>query len=153
MTTEVKQKIIDAYKQLIKNDFYLLSVGVNERSITHKMAEYIQSQFPDYHVDCEYNRNGPDQKRLDSFKKSIQSDDADGTTVYPDIIVHHRNTQDNLVVIEAKKSTNNSMGDKEKLQAYKDDLGYRNAYFIIFPIRETLESFTEELIDELIEEI
>jgi hypothetical protein len=58
--------------------------------------------------------------------------------VYPDIIVHRRGKSgagDNLVVIEAKKSTTGQNGDKEKLRAYLRCLGYRHAFYVEFPIR------------------
>jgi hypothetical protein len=46
-------------------------------------------------VDPEYNRDGHEVKR------------SDGVIVVPDVIVHHRGTSDNLLVIEVKKSTTN----------------------------------------------
>lgn len=131
----VVEKIRAAYSRLILKDDHLFKVDANERSITHKLAEYIQSGFPGWHVDCEYNRNGTDTKRLDTFKKTIESNDTNAVSVYPDIIIHHRDTKDNLVVIEAKKSSNTGEDfDKEKLRAYKNDLGYMFAYKIAFPV-------------------
>lgn len=50
---------------LIKNDEYLLTNNLNERSITHKLAEHYQHLFPRWNVDCEYNRN------LDADKKIV----------------------------------------------------------------------------------
>lgn len=50
--------------------------------------------FPKWNVDCEYNRVKYD------FKK------VNGKLVNPDIIVHHRNTFVNLLVVEVKKSGN-----------------------------------------------
>jgi len=101
MEIPVKQKIIRAYRKLLRHDFYLLQVAANERSITHKFAEYLQREFPSYNVDCEYNRIGNDTKKLDGLlselkkvfsesKKEVPLDDEDATTVFPDIIVHHR---------------------------------------------------------------
>jgi len=51
-TPEIRQ----AVNYLIKNDAYLVDNEVNERAITHKLAEYIQYLLPEWHVDCEYNR-------------------------------------------------------------------------------------------------
>lgn len=39
------------------NDNYLLSNDVNERSITHKLAEHFTVFFQSWNVDCEYNKN------------------------------------------------------------------------------------------------
>lgn len=51
--------------RLIKNDRYLLENQANERSQTHKLAEYLQDALPEWNVDCEYDRNMNDPKRLD----------------------------------------------------------------------------------------
>ena len=101
----------------------LFDVGINERSITHKFAEYLQQEFPDYNVDCEYNRHGFDKKILEIPKNEYPSwDDKEAKTVYPDIVIHKRKTNsDNLVVIEVKKS-NSSQSlrkfDEKKLQVF-----------------------------------
>jgi hypothetical protein len=52
---EVRDKIIRAYRMLLSRDSYLLVADVNERSI-HRLAMYIQEEFPEYDIDCEYNR-------------------------------------------------------------------------------------------------
>lgn len=44
-------------KALFINDDYLLENNLNERTITHKLAEYYQKLFPNWNVDCEFNRN------------------------------------------------------------------------------------------------
>jgi hypothetical protein len=147
---EVRSKIETAYKKLLKKDLHLLEKDVNERSITHKLAEYLQSEFSEYHVDCEYNRNGLNKKVIDSFKEDIKSDDVEAVTVYPDIIIHHRGTNDNLVVIEAKKN-HNQEDDKKKLKLYIDILKYEFAYCIRFPIKQEVKEFAELRIDEFIE--
>lgn len=66
---EIRDKIIRAYKTLLAQDAHLLIVDANERSLTHRLAMYLQAEFPDYHVDCEYNRNGMNAKKLVEFKK------------------------------------------------------------------------------------
>lgn len=132
---EVKDKILRAYRMLFTRDSHLLVADANERSITHRLAIYIQNEFPEYDIDCEYNRNGLTPKRLDSFKKQIENNDSTGSSVFPDIIVHHRGTNDNFIVIEAKKSSTNLLHqdggnclcDNCKLRAYKIDLSYKYA--------------------------
>jgi hypothetical protein len=37
---------------------------------------------------------------------SIEANDTAAITVFPDIIVHHRGLEDNLLVIEMKKTIN-----------------------------------------------
>jgi len=55
---KIKEKVFNNIRLLIKNDFYLLEIGANERSVAHKLAEYLKQEFPNRHVDCEYNRHG-----------------------------------------------------------------------------------------------
>jgi hypothetical protein len=52
--------------------------------------------------------------------------DTDGVSVFPDIIVHKRNTKRNLVVIEVKKDTNRQdpQWDLKKLRAFRADPHY-----------------------------
>ena len=157
MDISIKQKIIQAYKKLLRHDVYLLQVTANERSITHKFAEYLQREFPSYNVDCEYNRTGIDSKTLDilksELKKEVPLDDQDATTVFPDIIVHHRGTKNNLLVIEAKKNVKDDPKDKIKLKAYKDQLAYQYAYAVTFPTGERVNDFTESQIESFIKPV
>lgn len=149
MINKIREKIINAYKLLLKNDSHLLIVDANERSITHKLAEYLQLEFPQYNVDCEYNRKGLGIKKLDSFKKNIKSDDTDATSVYPDIIIHHRGTENNLVVIEAKKLSNLG-NDDEKLLAYKKDLKYKYAFAVKFFVGDNFSIYKDRDLNEFI---
>lgn len=132
---EVRTRLETAYNVFLSRDAHLLAVNANERSITHKLAEYLQLEFPEWNVDCEYNRVGDLPKRLIGAVEPVLSDDTDGTTVYPDIIVHHRGSAENLLVIEAKKSTTAvGGGDTDKLKAYKSEHGYLFAYAVVVPV-------------------
>lgn len=112
---EVLSPTIDAVLAFLEVERDLLDVKVNERSLTHKLAEHLQSRFPDWNVDCEYNRLDEAVKVL-PMASNVLTDDIEGRTIYPDIIVHKRRHSDNLLVIEVKKSTNNSLDDQEKLK-------------------------------------
>jgi hypothetical protein len=88
---DVRECVINAICGLYRHDPELLDVNANERSITHKLAEHLQREFPNWHVDCEYNRLGSDTKRLQI--RSIGEpnvEDTEAKTVFPDIIVHHK---------------------------------------------------------------
>ncbi len=120
---DVKQRLIAAVCVLYRHDWQLLENNANERSITHKLAEYLQREFPDWHVDCEYNRRGYDNKKLLTAFKSDddQPDDIEAKTVFPDIIVHRRNTCQNLLVLEIKKvNGKTNTRDCEKLKGFTD---------------------------------
>lgn len=98
---EIQQKIKNAIERLFIRDHYLLEHNVNERSISHKLALYLQVEFGEaWNVDCEYNRSNQYVKKLLIIgPKHIRLDDMDAKTVYPDIIVHRCGKEDNLLVI------------------------------------------------------
>lgn len=140
---EVRDRFRSALAGFLSKDGDLLGLNVNERSITHCLAEHLHEAFPDYNVDCEYNRQGNETKRLPVGPTDCRSDDLDAVTVYPDIIIHKRGVQDNnLLVIEVKKSNaRNCSADNErdinKLQGFTDPRGeyrYKVGVFLILDV-------------------
>lgn len=140
---EIDRLLDQALKSLCEHDLLLFESDASERAICHRLALYLQDVFPDFHVDCEYNRhhNEPDlRKRLRSDDvlrasgRRPEIDDDDSVTVFPDIIVHRRNTNENLLVIEAKKTTSRipDAYDNVKLEAYQTEIGYRFGKFVQF---------------------
>lgn len=140
-----------AVETLFEKDKRLLVDDSNERSITHRLAIYLEQEIndlePDYEVDVEYNRVTEANGATDSIKKRvsydeltdscrgrrIQDDDTDAQTVFPDIIVHKRESSDhNLLVIELKKTSSTESGDcdKEKIVRFREDLGYKYGIFL-----------------------
>ncbi len=120
---DVRQRVIAAIIALYRYDRELLDKYANERSITHKLAEHLQREFPYWHVDCEYNRRGSDVKRLPSslLNGKTPTDATEARTVYPDIIVHRRGTRQNLLVIEVKKRSHALEEDEAKIKAFCTD--------------------------------
>lgn len=88
--------------------------------------------FKDWDVDCEYNRDGVNPKRIEQVALYPEPDDTEAKTVFPDIVSHKRGTKNNYLVIELKKSSNTAdrADDYKKLIGYKRDLGYEYAVFI-----------------------
>jgi hypothetical protein len=134
---DMEEKVNASLEALLKNDLFLLQNDVNERSISHKLAEYLQAGFPEWHVDCEYNRDHERTKQLTYPLPSEPIDSLKARTVYPDIIIHRRNTSHNLLVIEMKKETNierdDEEKDKNKLRAFlKNPYSYQHGLFIAF---------------------
>lgn len=140
---DVRERIHEAVRRLVAEEPELFAIDVNERSLTHRLAVYVESLFPEWDVDCEYNRNDADPKRIGDLRRRIEESGADqsfaedtlGRTVYPDIIVHRRRSKNNLLAVEVKKDTNRSVKDDidfDKLQAYLADpeLQYKHACFI-----------------------
>lgn len=132
--------VLYALETLLKRDAYLLEVDANERSISHRLAMYLQAHFAELDVDCEYNRDGIEPKKLRHLNLSPDSEDTDAQTVFPDVIVHVRGTRKNYLVIEMKKSTNNVPRkiDYAKLEGYKRELGYTYALFVELKVREDI---------------
>lgn len=87
---DIEKSIKTALDEFFEHEQYLIDVDANERSISHKIAEYIQPMFSDWNVDCEYNRNMEHPKILGIPIEDTKTDDTDGKTVYPDIIIHKR---------------------------------------------------------------
>lgn len=129
---EIKRALNEALDSLLKNDAYILRADANERTISHRLAGYLEPYFPGWDVDCEYNRNHDDPKKLKVPRRNVPNDDAQARTVFPDIIVHKRNTDKNLLVIEMKKTTSQETGvfDLHKLAAFKQQLIYKFAVFV-----------------------
>jgi len=137
---DIKKRIIDAIVALYRYDYELIDKNANERSITHKLAEHLQKEFPYWHVDCEYNRYGNETKKLLNSER-----------VFPDIIIHHRGKDENLVVIEAKKqfdrSSISTKKDEKKLKKFSEDPHYKYQYAFLLIISErnpTLKRYIQE---------
>ena len=130
---DVAEHVRTSLKRLIARDADLFEADANERSISHRLAIYLEEEFTGWNVDCEYNRDGHEPKRLQLNPEMIKSDDEQGTTVYPDIIVHQRGKPKNHLVIEIKKCNGGSRDqDLRKLRALRKELGYAFALFLRF---------------------
>lgn len=129
-----------ALSEFICKEQFLLENDINERTLTHKLAEYLQKYFPDYNVDCEYNRMMQNEDYVKKTLKlpteqTVEISDITQRTVYPDIIIHRRgNNNNNLLVIEVKKSANrnNKDFDSWKLEAFTTQLNYRLGLYLEF---------------------
>jgi hypothetical protein len=129
---DMAKLIVCAINKLFEQDQHLFIVDANERSITHRLGIYLQENFLDWDVDCEYNRNGHEVKSIIGDIGCVASNDTEGKTVFPDIIVHRRGTDRNKLVVEIKKTKNiqKSAIDLEKLKYLSQELKYENALFL-----------------------
>lgn len=157
MTKKNLKDILDkALKKLYEKDSYLLKNDCHERSITHKLAEYLQELLPDLNVDCEYNLDidndgkrkkwiSPEvveeiKKEIQQTKRSLNADNSNlseeieklSQNFYPDIIVHKRGSNDkNILVIEAKKGTADGDLDIKKLKALTNQEGEMHYRYLL----------------------
>lgn len=136
---EVYRRMDQSIAQLLEKDCYLLQIDANERAISHRLGMYMQLLFTDWHVDCEYNRNLDQPKRLEQYEEFFDEEqrvwsiaETDPITVFPDIIVHERGTRNNLLVVEMKKTTSKVSSDFDymKLREFKDQYRYPYALFL-----------------------
>jgi hypothetical protein len=145
---ESADKVAEAIRRLYSKDKFLISNETNERTISGRLGIYLTAIFPDYDVDCEYNRKGDLPKRLIGLVEKVKTDDLKARTVYPDIIIHRRGTDaNNLLVIEVKCGDikSKAIGDKDiiKLKAYRKQLGYQNALFLLLDESEVFGKWLE----------
>lgn len=134
-----------ALAELWERDRVLIERGLNEASVAHRLAVYLERQFPGFQVDCSYNRNS----RLDEptydfpymsrtrqrdlrrnlMRQGLSEPEADAATeavahAYPGIIVHLRERSDfNLLVVEiqirgARPGWSGEHDAKDKLRRY-----------------------------------
>lgn len=77
-------------------------------------------------LDCEYNRHWHEEKLLWLFGNRRAS------KVFPDILIHERNTDaNNMVALEIKRPDQSLHRDREKLRAFRNQLMYRHVGHII----------------------
>ena len=128
---EVRLRVETALRQVSVLDRHLLINDANERALRHRLAVKLEKHFDNWDVDCEYDIFEADAKRLTELERALTiavmgrplARDAFGLTVYPDIIIHHRKTDENLLALEIRKSSSPVPDevDRAKLTAWKSD--------------------------------
>src|SRR5579864_5100192 len=120
MHTEL-DRFVAALKEFYAREAFLFEHDLGERALTHRLAVQLERQFPDFEVDCDFDRLGP--RTLNLPRGSIVStDDHLGKSIYPDIVVHQRAVPNNLLAIEVRKVANHQPveHDRHKLRALTD---------------------------------
>lgn len=142
-TEDVRKRLDDALRELVKIDRHLFDTNASERSIAARLAMLLQNRFPQYKVDADYNRAGevPKQLRLPAECAGYRDGDEKSLAV-PDVIVHCRGPAGpNLLVIELKKTTNSDKGhcDSVRLRALREQIGYQYGALIVCETRKGRE--------------
>jgi hypothetical protein len=130
---QIAAVVENAIDQLVANDPALLDLDVGERALSHHFARHLSALVPaGFNVDCEYNRHFDGPKRLNLPPRNALDQELRAVTVFPDIIVHRRNTdRDNLLVLELKKPGGDVAYDNLKLRAFRHELGYEHTAHVI----------------------
>jgi len=120
MQTELN-KLVAALRQFYADETWLLEHDLGERTLTHRLAVYLEKQFPGWQVDCDYDRLGERTLRL-PHGTIVSTDDHLAKSIYPDIVVHQRDIPNNLLAIEVRKASNHQPieHDQHKLKALTD---------------------------------
>ena len=116
MNREELEKIIKGALYLFcLRDYYLIVNQLYEVTMAHKIARYLELFFPEFDVDIEYNKMFDRETEETVTKKMGRQTGKTG--VRPDIIIHKRGPDKNLLAIELKKRHNdkNRKEDEEEL--------------------------------------
>lgn len=139
---KIKECLEKSISTLFQIDMFLLEHDVQEETICHRIAVYLEREIPEYHIDCEYNND------LDSpsGRKNVLYPGTNKENRFrPDIIVHKRGLngrKNNKLIIEVKKMTSDKEkieGDKAKLRACttkESHLCYDIGALVIFGVKK-----------------
>jgi len=139
----IKSSVSRACREVEKNDLNLWDYQLGERAFAHRLAVYLEKYFPEYNVDCEYNKQGMsgDNKNLDNTSNGISAD----------IIVHLRGTNDNNIAhIELKRSQDSRgpsavQADIQRLSVMKESpKQYKGACFVM------IDEYSKKLVETFI---
>jgi hypothetical protein len=120
MHTEL-DKVVAALKEFYAREAFLFAQDLGERTLTHRLAVYLEKQFPDFVADCDFDRLGPRTLGL-PHGSIVSTDDHLGKSIFPDIVVHQREVPNNLLAIEVRRAGNHQPieHDRQKLRALTD---------------------------------
>jgi hypothetical protein len=114
----VKSAVVKEVEDLLVREVALIAIGAHEQAICHRLAIGLEPWFDTFNIDCEYNRMESKIKRVILDKKK--------RIVKPDILVHERLYNDNLLAVEAKATSNPEWEDEPlRLKALTEDPDFR----------------------------
>ncbi|OCT16858.1 hypothetical protein A8709_00650 [Paenibacillus pectinilyticus] len=130
----MKERLIEIFEKannnFIQSDLELLNSKVSERTLCGALMIHLYgvvkiSEFSEYKVDVEYNRNK--NGKVKTHVKTINGPDDIIVKINCDLIVHSRGNiidQDNLIALEMKKSNRKKQekdDDRSRLVALTKD--------------------------------
>src|SRR3981189_1288011 len=114
-------QVLGALGEFYARETHLFEKDLGESTLTRRLTRRLEEQFPGGQVDCDYNRLGERTLRLPKAT-IVSTDDGNGKSIYPDIVVHQREIPNNLLAIEVRKTSNHQPleHDQHKLRALTD---------------------------------
>lgn len=152
----ITEVLLPSLHNLYKMDYFNIRNGVSERNICARLAHHMEiimhenNDYRGYFADVEYNRkNDGTIKHSEGYKKV-------SLPMVSDLIVHKRNTENNLLAVEMKRWNNydKRKTDRHRLETIvsspeerKDDCVYdtRLGAFIIYSPERILVEFYENV--------
>ncbi len=128
----IKRRVRHCIEKIYEDDSDLFDRNNYEVTISCKLAQYLFTKFSNYDVDCEYDKHKNNKKEMEIDKQIKER--------RPDILIHKRgNDENNLAVIEIKKSTSSGSRrlDYKKLKSMTLQTGeyrYKLGIFINFAV-------------------
>jgi hypothetical protein len=128
----MRRVVTRSIREFAQRDMDLVHLKVQEETLAHRVAIYIERRLKGWHVDCEYNRDlSAPKMRLDGANR-----------MRPDIIAHIRNSWRNLLAVEIKKSTHSKLLKAAARKRIFEFTGvwtkyprYCHGVVLIFPVR------------------
>ena len=151
-----------AKEKFLKEEKEIIEIDINERTLSARLMFHLQTlllsdiyqeSYKEYSVDCEYNRRKEIVKILPKEYRELEKKDKQ---IYPDIILHQRNSEKNLMIIEMKKTYSLDEGGKNEnrdrlkfLTSLRKENKYKyllGVYFEVnkFPDKCKIEFFVKE---------
>lgn len=139
----VLTQVVSALLELWEREPGLAEYNAGELVVAHYLALFMRKRFPDWNVDPEWTKREHELKRL----AELPQHGGVSRQIRPDIIVHHRGQQENLLVVELKRHDNRDIaGDVWKLEGMTaQDRGY--AYSVGLHLVLNVEKMTVALCD------
>lgn len=133
---EMRKVVAGALSDFAKHDMELLHVGVQEETLSHRLAIYIEQRLNGWQVDCEYNRD---------LRHPKMNPEGSGR-IRPDVIAHRRNSPRNLLVVEVKKTSHTKQKIGRARSRVREFTGlwskhprYCHGVVMIFPVKQKEE--------------
>lgn len=147
----IKEKVRVCLNRLYTEDGELFNKpgrGVAERCLVFRLAHYLQEEFDDYFVDCDYNFSSRiiGGHILEVPGKETVNRQGDKKKIFPDIIIHKRGSRrtqitpdyilfGNLICFEVKKwnNTRNGAGeeDEHRVKYLTTKFAYLYGFYIV----------------------
>ena len=134
---QIATRLNRAIAMVMEGDSDVVANGRNERAVAHRLALYLQNEFPRWHVDCEFNRQGRnrERKKVEAKRPSLPPSRKGSkyALVDPDVNIHKRGPDGpNLLAIELKVAgTADLKRDRAKLKAYLTESHLRYEYAVL----------------------